>query len=107
MPIKIFVAGEYPGDKQPKSVSFPEPTSASVEINGVRVVTLEWLVMLKLASGMTAPDRLKDLADVQELIKARGLGNDFVDAFDFDVFVEKYLKLWKGVADGRRMDDEE
>ncbi len=35
----------------------------------IRFVTLEKLIELKLASGMTAPDRLKDLADVQELIK--------------------------------------
>src|SRR4051794_4614060 len=57
--IKVRVAGEFPGDSKPKPVSFPEPAAASVEMDGVRVVTLERLVELKLASGMTAPDRLK------------------------------------------------
>src|SRR5947209_7520268 len=76
VPVEVIVAGEYPGDGRPKPVNFPDPASASVEIDGVRVVTLEKLVELKLASGMTAPDRLTDLADVQELIKARGLPAD-------------------------------
>jgi hypothetical protein len=40
-------------------------------------VTLEKLIELKLASGLSAPDRLKDLADVQELIKIRKLEPEF------------------------------
>jgi hypothetical protein len=96
VPVEVIVAGEYPGDGKPKPVSFPEPASASVEIDGVRVVTLEKLVELKLASGMTAPDRLKDLADVQELIKARGLGADFAEGLNPYVR-EQYLKLWEAV----------
>ena len=106
VPIEVIVAGEYPGDGKPKPVSFPEPAAASVEIDGVRVVTLERLIELKLASGMTAPDRLKDLADVQELIKARGLGNEFADRLDRYV-CDEYLRLWLGVARGRRLDAEE
>jgi hypothetical protein len=101
VPVEIIVAGEYPGDGRPKPVSFPEPASASVEIDGVRVVTLEKLVELKLASGMTAPDRLKDLADVQELIKARGLGSDFAERLDPYVR-EQYLKLWEAVKQGKQ-----
>ena len=96
VPVEVIVAGEYPGDGKPKPVSFPDPASASVEIDGVRVVTLEKLIELKLASGMTAPDRLKDLADVQELIKARGLGADFAERLDPYVR-EQYLKLWQAV----------
>jgi len=96
VPVEVIVAGEYPGDGRPKPVSFPEPASASVEIDGVRVVTLEKLVELKLASGMTAPDRLKDLADVQELIKARDLGPDFAE--ELNPYVrEQFLKLWEAV----------
>jgi hypothetical protein len=100
VPVEVIVAGEYPGDGRPKPVSFPEPASASVEIDGVQVVTLEKLVELKLASGMTAPDRLKDLADVQELIKARGLGSDFAEKLDPYVR-EQYLKLWQAVESAR------
>jgi hypothetical protein len=42
-------------------------------IDGIKTVILEKLIELKLASGMTAADRLKDLADVQELIKTKSL----------------------------------
>jgi hypothetical protein len=75
--IEVMTTGEYPGDGRPKPVSMPEPTEASTEIDGIRFVTLEKLIELKLASGMSAPDRLKDLADVQELIKIRKLDAEF------------------------------
>lgn len=101
VPVEVIVSGEYPGDGRPKPVSFPAPAEASVEIDGVRVVTLEKLIELKLASGMTAPDRLKDLADVQELIKARGLDADFAGRLDPYVR-EKYLELCAAVGQGRR-----
>src|ERR671911_332893 len=80
--IEVMTTGEYPGDGKPKPVSMPVPTDASTEIDGIRFVTLEKLIELKLASGMSAPDRLKDLADVQELIKARGLGAEFAGRLD-------------------------
>ena len=106
VPVEFIVAGEFPGDGLPKPVSFPDPATASVEIDGVRVVTLEKLVELKLASGMTATDRLKDLADVQELIKARGLGPEFSDRLDPYVR-EQYMRLWEGVERGLQRDAEE
>ncbi len=99
-PIEIIAAGEYPGDGKPKPVSFPNPSEASVEIDGVKFPTLEKLVELKLASGMTAPDRLKDLADVQELIKIRGLSSDFAEKLDAYVR-EKYRELLEAVECGR------
>lgn len=96
VPIEVIVSGEYPGDGKPKPVRFPDPATASVEIDGVHVVTLEKLIELKLASGMTAPDRLKDLADVQELIKGRGLTADLAD--ELNPYVrKKYLELWEAV----------
>ena len=101
VPVEVIVSGEYPGDGKPKPVSFPLPTEASVEIDGVRVATLEKLIELKLASGMTAPDRLKDLADVQELIKARGLAADFAGRLDPYVR-ENYLELCASAEQGRR-----
>ena len=97
--IEIITEGEYPGDGKPKPVSFPLPSAASVEIEGVRVVTIEKLIELKLASGMTAPDRLKDLADVQELIKVKHLAEDFADKLNPYVR-EKYLELWNAVQSG-------
>lgn len=94
--IEIITSGEFPGDGKPKPVSFPRPNEASSEIDGIRIVTLEKLVELKLASGMTAPQRLRDLADVQELIKVRGLGAEFADQLDPYVRA-KYLELWHAV----------
>lgn len=96
VPIEIITSGGFPGDGKPKPVRFPIPAEASVEIDGVRIVTLEKLVELKLASGMTAPDRLKDLADVQELIKMRGLTSDFANKLDPYVQSE-YLRLHDAV----------
>jgi hypothetical protein len=94
--IEVMTTGEYPGDGKPKPVSMPEPAEASTEIDGIKVVTLEKLIELKLASGISAPDRLKDLADVQELIKIRNLGADF--ALNLDPYVRaKYLELEEAV----------
>jgi hypothetical protein len=50
---------------------------------------------------MTAPDRLKDLADVQELIKARSLGSEFAERLDPYVRGQ-YLRLLEGVEQSRR-----
>jgi len=97
--IDVIATGEYPGDGQPKPVSFPNPSEASIEIDGIRFVTLEKLIELKLASGISAPDRLKDLADVQELIKFRSLSREL--AADLNPYVrEKYLELWDAVQHG-------
>ena len=104
--IEVITAGEYPGDGKPKPVVFPHPSTASIEISGVKVVTLEKLVELKLASGMTAPDRLKDLADVQELIKIRVLSREL--AAELNPYVRaKYLELWDAVQHGSTNNFEE
>lgn len=103
--IEVITTGEYPGDGKPKPVSFPVPSAASVEIDGVRIVTLEKLIELKLASGMTAPDRLKDLADVQELIKVRHLSFDFASRLNPYVR-ERYLQLCTAVEEARKSQSE-
>lgn len=77
--IEFLVAGEYPGDGKPKPVAFPNPALVSEELEGMRYVNLPTLIELKLASGMTNPGRLKDLADVQELIKILALPADFCE----------------------------
>ncbi len=99
--IEVITSGEYPGDGKPKPVSFPVPATASIEIDGVKVVTLEKLIELKLASGMTAPDRLKDLADVQELIKVRNLDSDFAERLHPYVR-QQYLQLHRAVEKAQR-----
>jgi hypothetical protein len=94
--IEVMTAGEYPGDGKPKPVTMPQPSEASTTIDGIKFVTLEKLIELKLASGISAPDRLKDLADVQELIKIRQLDADF--GLKLDPYVRtKYLELEEAV----------
>jgi hypothetical protein len=80
--IEVMISGEYPGDGKPKPVSMPIPSTAFQEIDGTKYVTLEKLIELKLASGISAGDRLKDLADVQELIKIRKLDEKFAERLD-------------------------
>jgi hypothetical protein len=100
IPVDIITTGEYPGNGSPIPVIFPDPTDASVNIDGVNTVTLEKLIELKLASGITATDRLKDLADVQELIKIKALDQGF--AVHLNEFVRrKYLDLYQGVVSAR------
>jgi len=57
------------------------------------VVNLPTLVELKLASGMTGAGRLKDLADVQELIKLLNLPADFGESLNPYVR-DKFAELW-------------
>lgn len=96
VPVEIITAGEFPGDGKPKAVQFPQPNEFQTEIDGIKTVTLEKLIELKLASGMTAPHRLRDLADVQELIKIKNLSGDFAEKLN--PFVrEKFLELQKAV----------
>ena len=98
--IEVMTTGEFPGDGKPKPIAMPDPSSSSVEIDGIKFVTLEKLIELKLASGLTAPDRLKDLADVQELIKIRGLDESF--ASKLDPFVrDKFLELQRAVSSSK------
>jgi hypothetical protein len=94
--IDILIAGEFPGDGLPKPVAFPDPSdpTATVEGERFRILALPKLIELKLASGMTAAHRLKDLADVLELIRAARLPADL--AQDLNPYVrEKYRELWQ------------
>lgn len=97
VPIDIVTSGEFPGDGLPKPVVFPDPADFAVVIDGVKTLSLEKLIELKLASGMTASDRLKDLADVQEMIKIKKLDASFADSLD-EYVRDKFLDLYEGVA---------
>jgi hypothetical protein len=81
--IEFLVAGEYPGDGQPKPVRFPQPSAASeTSPEGLRFLTLRDLIELKLASAKSAPQRIKDRADVLELIHAHGLAAPYAQRLD-------------------------
>jgi hypothetical protein len=91
--IDFLLSGDFPGDGKPKPVAFPDPREAAVAGGRYRVLSLARLVEMKLASGMTAPHRLQDLADVLRLIRAGDLPRDF--AARIDPYVrEKFDELW-------------
>lgn len=92
--IKIITSGEFPGDGLPKPVAFPDPAGKTVERGNVRILALENLIELKLASGMTAPHRLRDLADVQDLIVVLKLPLELMENLDESVRAE-YRRLWE------------
>ncbi len=91
--IDVLLTGEYPGDGKPKAVSFPDPEAIAIRGERVALLPAHALIELKLASGMTASHRLKDLADVQELIKHANLPRTLGEALDPSVR-ERYFELW-------------
>lgn len=94
VPIDVVISGEYPGDGQPKPVRFPDPAQAATRGARVALIPLPVLVELKLASGMSAPHRLRDLADVLELIRSARLPATLAQELDASVR-EKYGELWQ------------
>ena len=85
-------------------ISMSDLITDSIEIDGTKFVTLEKLIELKLASGISAPHRLKDLADVQELIKYKNLDANFADKLDPYVRA-KYLELQEAVSNSEDVEE--
>ncbi|MGH7176630.1 MAG: hypothetical protein ACREJC_04555, partial [Tepidisphaeraceae bacterium] len=96
--IEFLLTGQYPGDGKPKPVNFPDPGGVAVERDGVCYVGLPTLVELKLASGMSAAHRLRDLADALELIRVLKLPREFAEQLNPCVR-EKYVELWGALQD--------
>jgi hypothetical protein len=92
--IDFLLTGEFPGDGRPKPVAIPEPGGASIAGEKYRVLSLPVLVELKLASGMTAPHRIQDLADVLRLIHVAAIPRELSDQLNPYVR-EKFLELWQ------------
>ena len=92
--VDVVLTGEYPGDGKPKPVVFPDPAEAAVRGQRVALLPLPKLVELKLASGMSAPHRLKDLADVLELVRHLSLPRDLAGSLDASVRA-RYEELWE------------
>jgi hypothetical protein len=95
--IDILLAGEYPGDGKPKPVRFPDPAEAAVAGEQAKYLALPRFIEMKLASGMSAPHRMKDLTDVLELIRAAKLSRDLARELDASVR-GKYDELWLAAA---------
>jgi hypothetical protein len=97
--IEFLTSGGFPGDGKPKPVAFPDPADVGVDIDGIRFLKLENLLELKLASGMTGGvNRLKDLADVVELIKSLNLPAATGERLNPYVR-EKFAELWTGTQE--------
>jgi hypothetical protein len=91
--IDFLLSGDFPGDGKPKPVAFPDPRGAAVRGEKYQIVSLVRLIEMKLASGMTAPHRLQDLADVLRLVRVGGIPRDF--AGQLDPYVrKKFGELW-------------
>jgi hypothetical protein len=92
--IDFLTTGEYPGDGKPKAVAFPDPSLSAIDRGPYRVITLEKLIDLKLASGLSAPHRMGDLVDVQRLVEELHLPLDLDAKLDPSVRAE-YRRLWE------------
>jgi hypothetical protein len=98
--IEFLVTGEFPGDGKPKPLAFPDPQDVGVEQAGLWLIALKDLVALKLASGTSSPGRLRDLADVQELIRVLDLPPEFSE--QLPAFVrKKFRELCAGAQEER------
>lgn len=103
--IEILITGDYPGDGKPKPIAFPDPSIVYTERGGMRIIPVEKLIELKLASGMSAPHRLRDLADVQDLITTLKLPIEFAETLDTSVR-ETFRQLWQSArADSQSESD--
>lgn len=103
--IEFLITGGFPGDGKPKPVAFPDPAETSVEIDGIRYLNLPTLIELKLASGLTGGvNRLKDLADVVELIRTLSLPRETAEQLN-PYIRPKFLELWTGLHASRKNED--
>jgi hypothetical protein len=97
--IDVRIAGDFPGDGKPKPIAFPDPGDVAVRGADIAFLPMATLIELKLASGMTAPHRLKDLADVLELIRANRLPAEFGSGLHAYVR-DKFQELWAAAQGG-------
>jgi hypothetical protein len=103
--VEFITTGEYPGDGKPKPVRFPDPATVSVERDGYPVLALPKLIELKLASGLSASHRMRDLSDVQDLIRRLDLPRDLGEQLDPSVR-ETYFQYWEAIQNATGPDRE-
>jgi hypothetical protein len=91
--VDVLSTGRFPGDDKPKPIAFPDPATTAVRGKRFALLPMARFIELKLASGMVAPHRAKDLVDVQELIRSAKLGREV--AGDLHPWVrDRFLELW-------------
>lgn len=93
--IDALIVGEYPGDGLPKPVAFPPPeTVAEVDSEGLPYISLKTLLELKLASGMTAAHRPRDLDDCIQLVRINQLPRAMGEQLNPYV-TDKFYEMWQ------------
>jgi hypothetical protein len=82
-----------------------QPPKETVEIDGIRTVSLADLIAIKLASGSKNILRAQDLADVIGLIRHNRLDGEFARQLD-KWLLPAYRKLVKAIEEERRPSSE-
>jgi hypothetical protein len=92
--VDVLSTGRFPGDDKPKPIAFPDPATTALRGERFALLPLPRYLELKLASGMVAPHRGRDLVDVQDLIRSAAIPEGF--ATELHPWVrEKFLELWR------------
>jgi len=91
--IDVLLTGDYPGDGKPKPIQVPDPAIAAERGKTFALLPVPRQLELKLASGISAPHRMRDLADVLDWIRHVNLPRELADQLDPYVRA-KYLELW-------------
>lgn len=90
--IDFLISGQYPGDGKPGPIAFPVPREASIEQQGIRILSIDKWVELKLISGRLAARR-RDWADVQDAIRTLALPREFAEQLDSSLRAS-FTQLW-------------
>lgn len=92
--IDVLSTGRFPGDDKPKPIAFPDPAAVALRGEHFALLPMPRFIELKLASGMVAPHRGKDLVDIQDLIRSAAVPRSIVDELDPWVRA-KFVELWE------------
>src|SRR5450759_232328 len=91
--VDVLSTGRFPGDDKPKPIAFPDPATTAVRGARFALLPMPRYIELRLASGMVAPHRAKDLVDIQSLIRSANLTREVASTLDPWVR-ETFLRLW-------------
>lgn len=91
--VDVLSTGRFPGDDKPKPIAFPDPATTAIRGERFALLPMPLFIELKLASGMVAPHRGKDLVDIQELIRSAALPAEVADQLHPWVR-DKFMELW-------------
>ena len=92
--VDFLVTGGIPGDGVARGVTFPDPATAAIDVAGTKYVSLARLIEMKIACGLSQPQRPRDFDDVIRLVEVNALGEHF--GVQLHPYVQgKYAELWR------------